>query len=303
MAPPEPLMAKVPDGPEAGIDDGVSRPVIGLARASVVRRPTPEEIDPQRFRRRRRRIDRLLGIGLPVVLMALWQVCSELGWFDSRFFPPPSRIWTAGVELVDSGRLQSDLWVSTRRVLLGFSIGTVTGVAAAVALQASRLVRAAVEPLTYALWTVPKLALLPMLLLIFGIGETPIVILIVINCFFLVFIPTLAAMTSIPLAYREVAESFRVSRWQMFRHVVFPCALPHIFVALRLTAGASILVLVAVEFVQSQSGLGYLIWNSWSLFLADRMYVGIVVVAVAGALFTMVVSAVGRRLTRWAPEG
>lgn len=298
MAPPEPLVA---DGPEVG-DDGARPRPLGLARASVVRRPTREEVDPLRFRRRRRRIDRLLGIGLPVVLMALWQVCSDLGWFDSRFFPPPSRIWTAGVDLVDSGRLQHDLWVSSRRVLLGFALGSITGVAAAVALQASRLVRAAVEPLTYALWTVPKLALLPMLLLIFGIGETPIVILIVINCFFLVFIPTLAAMTSIPPAYREVAESFRASRWQMFRHVVFPCALPHIFVALRLTAGASILVLVAVEFVQSQEGLGYLIWNSWSLFLADRMYVGIVVVAVAGALFTMLVAAVGRRLTRWAPE-
>lgn len=100
-----------------------------------------------------------------------------------------------------------------------------------------------------------------------------------------------------------MAQSLRANRWQTFRHVVFPASLPQIFVALRLTAGASILVLVAVEFVQGQEGLGYLIWNSWSLFLADRMYVGIVVVAVAGALFTMLVAAVGRRVARWAPDG
>jgi len=269
---------------------------------TVVRRPTAEDIDPLKYRRRRRRIERGLGIGVPIVLVVLWQVCSEAGWMDQRFFPPPTKIWDAGVELFRDGRLQHDLWVSSRRVLYGFVLGSFLGVAAAVLLQASRTARAALEPLTYGLWTVPKLALLPLLLLIFGIGETPIIILIVVNCFFLVFIPTLAAMTSVSPAYKEVTESLGANRWQTFRHVVFPASIPQIFIALRLTAGASILVLVAIEFVQGQEGLGYLIWNSWSLFLADRMYVGIVVVAVAGALFTMLVAMIGRRLTRWSPD-
>jgi len=269
---------------------------------SVVRRPTAADRDPLKFRRRRRRLDRILGIGVPVLLVVLWQVCSEWGWMDRRFFPPPTAIWDAGVALFRSGQLQHDIWVSSRRVLIGFTLGSLSGIAAAVLLQASRNARAALEPLTYALWTVPKLALLPMLLLVFGIGETPIIILIVVNCFFLVFIPALAAMTSVPLPYREVAQSVRATRWQTFRHVIFPASIPQIFVALRITAGASILVLVAVEFVQGQEGLGYLIWNSWGLFLADRMYVGIVVVAILGALFTMVIAALGRRVARWAPE-
>jgi len=309
-APPEPVVDDV-DGDDVGgdVDLGGGGPAVGVAAPApadagrtVVRRPTAEDIDPLRFRRRRRRLDRSLGIGVPIVLVVLWQVCSEAGWMDQRFFPPPTQIWDAGVDLADSGRLQTDLWVSSKRVLFGFTVGSALGVAVAVLLQASRTARAALEPLTYALWTVPKLALLPMLLLIFGVGETPIIILIVVNCFFLVFIPTLAAMTSVPLAYREVAQSFRATRWQTFRHVVFPASIPQIFIALRLTAGASILVLVAVEFVQGQEGLGYLIWNSWSLFLADRMYVGIVIVAVVGALFTMLVAAIGRRVARWAPD-
>ena len=81
--------------------------------------------------------------------------------------------------------------------------------------------------------------------------------------------------------------------------MLLPAAIPQIFVALRLAAGASILVMVGAEFVQGDDGLGHLIWHSWQLFMADRMYVGIAVVAVSGALFTMLIAAIGRRLTPW----
>jgi ABC-type nitrate/sulfonate/bicarbonate transport system permease component len=278
-------------------------PRAGADGKRVIRRPAAEDLHPARFRRRRRALEVSLGIGLPVVLVALWQVAADRSWIDTRFFPAPSRIWTTGVELYRTGELGRHMRASVVRLLYGFSIGSVLGVALAVVFASVRLLRAACEPLLYALWTVPKLALLPMLLLIFGIGEKPIIILIVINCFFLVFIPTLAAMLAVPFSFREAATSFEASRWQMLRHVIFPCAIPQIFVSLRLAAGASILVLVAVEFIQSREGIGFVIWNSWSLFLADRMYVGIVIVAVSGALFTLAVASIGRRLTPWDEQG
>jgi ABC-type nitrate/sulfonate/bicarbonate transport system permease component len=289
-------------GPRAN-GDGVEAADASRQGHSVFLRPTPADLDPLRFRRRRRRLERTLAVLAPVVLLGLWQLAAIRGWIDTRYFPAPSTIWTAGRRLVDNGILQHDIWISVRRMLLGFGFGSGAGIVAGVLLAQSRLVRAALEPLIYALWAVPKLALLPLLLLIFGLGDEPMVILIAISCFFLVFIPTLAAMLAVPFGYREAASAFKVSRWQMLRHVTFPASLPQIFVALRLTAGAAVLTLVAVEFVEGSTGLGYLIWSSWSLFLADQMYVGIVVVAILGAAFTMLVVAIGHRVCPWAREG
>jgi ABC-type nitrate/sulfonate/bicarbonate transport system permease component len=140
------------------------------------------------------------------------------------------------------------------------------------------------------------------LLLIFGINDKPIIVLIAITNFFLVFIPTLHAFLTVPFEYREAAASFRAGRFQEFRHVSLLAALPQIFVALRLAAGASILTVVGIEFVVGSTGIGWLIWNSWNLLLSDRMYVGIVTVAIAGALFTIAVGAIGRLLTPWSRE-
>jgi ABC-type nitrate/sulfonate/bicarbonate transport system permease component len=266
--------------------------------------PKAEDIDPIGSRRRRRRVELTLAVTIPLLLLGLWQLFSYLfSWPDPKYFPPPSQIFTAGVTMVKTGVLPDDLWVTTWRTLLGFGIGSTLGIAAGVGLSLNRTVRAALEPLVYALWVVPKLALFPMLLLIVGIGNTPIVILIAVNCFVLVLIPTLAAMLTVPFGYREVAQSFKVTRRQMLRHVTYPAALPQIFVALRLSAGAAILTVVALEFVDASSGLGYLIWDSWELFAAKQMYVGIVVVTVMGALFMVLVSVTGRRLCRWAREG
>jgi sulfonate transport system permease protein len=176
------------------------------------------------------------------------------------------------------------------------------GVAVGITLGVFRTVRVALEPVLYAFWTVPKLALLPLLLLIFGIGEAPLIVLVALANFFVMLIPTLAAVSSVPTSLREPALSFEASRVQLLRHVLFPAALPQIFIALRLAAGVSILVLIGAEFVQAREGLGQLIWRSWSLFLADRMYVGIVVVSISGAFFAMTIAMLGKRLLPWVEE-
>jgi ABC-type nitrate/sulfonate/bicarbonate transport system permease component len=166
-------------------------------------------------------------------------------------------------------------------------------------LGSSRLARAAFEPTLNALYTVPKLALLPLLLLIFGIGEEPKIILIAMTVFFFMWISTMEAVATLSEGYGEAARSFRAGWWTRFRHVTFPAVLPQIFVAMRVSAGVAVLVLVGAEFVQGGNGIGYLIWNSWSLFLADRMYVGITVVALMGVVFSAVIAAVGRAVMPW----
>jgi NitT/TauT family transport system permease protein/sulfonate transport system permease protein len=265
-------------------------------------RPTASETDPVRYQRRRRSAEIGLGIAVPAALIALWQLAASNNWIDTRFFPAPSTIVDTADELIRSGELQDAVVASMRRVFLGFLIGVTSGIAVGMVMGMSRWVRAALEPLLDALYTVPKLALLPMLLMIFGVGEAPKVLLIGITVFFFMWIASMAAVMAVPAGYREAIRSLGAGRWSEFRHVLFPASLPQIFVAMRVSAGVSVLVLVGVEFVQGNDGIGHLIWFSWSLFIARRMYVGIVVVALLGIVFAWVVQLLAKRIVPWATE-
>lgn len=247
-------------------------------------------------------VELALAWGIPAILLAIWQIAAQRNWIDTRFFPTPTSIWSAAVDAHRQGVLWPNVWITVRRILLGFTFGTVTGVAAGLALGMSRLIRAALEPLLSALYTVPKLALLPMFLLIFGLGEEPRVVVIAVTVFFFVWISTMEAVRAVDPGGREALVSMGANHRQIFRHVIGPAILPSIFVAMRVSAGVAVLVTVGLEFVQADDGIGAITWKSWSLFLAARMYAGIVTIALIGLCFTMVVTAVGRAVTPWAPR-
>ncbi len=264
--------------------------------------PGPAERDPARYHARRRRLERSLAWLTPAVLLAAWEGAARLGWIDQRFFPAPSTIADTTVDLIKSGQLQDDVWISAKRILIGFFVGVVVGIVGGLALGVFRTVRAALEPTLMALYTVPKLALLPLLLLMFGIGDTPKIVIVAITVFFFMWLTVMESIISTPKGMIEAMQSFEASRWQMFRYVYLPHSLPQIFVSARLCAGISILVMIGVEFVQGGDGIGYLIWNSWSLFIARQMYVGIVTVAVMGLVFSSIIKAIGRKVLPWAPN-
>jgi ABC-type nitrate/sulfonate/bicarbonate transport system permease component len=269
--------------------------------ADTIRRvPGPAERDPKGHQAKRRWLERTLAFGIPVILLGVWQWTSHAKLINPQFFPPPTAIWNSGVSMIRSGTLQSNLWVSTRRVLEGFALGVGSGILVGLLMGMSRTIRAALDGLLSALYTVPKLALLPLLLLIFGIGETPQVLVIALTVFFFMWISTMAAIIEVNEGYREAVRSFGGNQFQLFRHALLPASLPQIFVGLRISAGVSVLVMVGTEYVEGNSGIGHLIWFSWSLFLASQMYVGIVMVALMGLLFTMIVRAVGRWVSPWA---
>jgi ABC-type nitrate/sulfonate/bicarbonate transport system permease component len=273
-------------------------------RAAQVRRfePGRPERDPARYVRRRRWLEIGLAWAVPILLITMWQVAANNRWIDVRFFPGPKAIVDASRDLISSGTLFDAMWASTKRILGGYAIGVVTGVAAGLILGVSGLIRAALEPTLMTLYVVPKIAILPLLLLIFGLGDKPKIISVAITVFFFMWIQTMEAVIATNNGYKEAMRSFDANAWQMFRYVYLPSSLPQIFVAARLCAGISVLVMVSVEFVQGDDGVGYLIWNSWSLFLATRMYVGIVAVSLMGLVFSMIVKGIGRRVLPWAPN-
>jgi NitT/TauT family transport system permease protein/sulfonate transport system permease protein len=264
------------------------------------RRPTAAETDPAAYRQRRRRIELTLAWLTPVLFVGLWQLAASQGWIDTKFFPAPTKVWTTGVSMVKSGVLWHNLYISLKRVILGFALGVLTGAAAGLCMGLSRTLRAAFDPILTAFYMVPKLALLPLLLLIFGIGELPLILEIAITVFFFMWLSSMAAFIAVPESYREAGRAFGTSPLQQFRHVLLPAVLPNFFVALRLSIGVAVLVMVGIEFVQASSGIGWLIWQSWNLFLAAEMYVGIVVVAVTGVVLTMLIRLIGRLVVPWA---
>lgn len=264
--------------------------------------PGAAERDPGRYLAKRRLVEQILAWLVPAVLLAAWQVAAMADMIDVRFFPAPTTILDSSIDLIKSGRLQSEIWVSTKRIMLGFVLGVLSGVVAGLLLGVFRTLRAALEPTLMALYTVPKLALLPLLLLIFGLGDTPKVFIVAISVFFFMWINVMESIISTPKGYVEAMQSFEASRWAMFRYVYLPHALPNMFVSMRLCAGIAILVMVGIEFVQGGDGIGFLIWNSWSLFIAKQMYVGIVTVALMGLAFSIIVKAIGRRVVPWAPN-
>lgn len=266
------------------------------------RQPGKAELHPQRTRRRRRRLEIALGIGVPLALVLLWQLASTREWIDSRLYPSPTDIGSEFKTLWQSGALWDAISVSAQRTLIGFVFGAVTGVFAGFAMGGWRIPRAALEPMLLALYTVPKLALLPIFLTIFGFGEMPFYVLIGVTVFFFVWISTMSAVMAVPAGYREAANAFGASRLEMFWHVLLPAALPQIFVGLRIGAAVSVLMLVGVEFVIGNEGLGFLINQGRTLLLLSQSYAGIVVVAAFGFLFATAVRIIGRLLLPWAAE-
>ncbi|MBZ4015107.1 ABC transporter permease [Streptomyces purpurogeneiscleroticus] len=268
----------------------------------LLRRPGPQELRPQRTYRRRRTLEAALALTVPAALLLLWQLAAVQGWIDARIYPAPGTILADGWDRALAGELWPDVWATLRRVLAGYAVGAVAGYALGLLMGSLSLVRAALEPLLDALYVVPKLALLPVFLNMFGLGEGPQIALVAATVFFFVWISTMAAVLAVPAGHRDAGRVFGASPWQMFRHVLLPASLPAVLVGARIAAGVAVLVIVASEQIAAADGLGHLIFDSRALFQNDVMFVGIVCVAVLGVLFSELVRLAGRFLTPWAPR-
>jgi sulfonate transport system permease protein len=274
--------------------------------ASVIaRRPGAAELRPRSHQRNRRVRELVLGIVFPLALLSLWQAASTRGWIDERFYPRPTDVVRSGWELWQDGLLWDSIWATSKSCVVGFLYGSFIGLVLGFSMGASRTIRATMEPTLNALYTVPKTALLGVMIAIFGLNNTAKIALVTITVFFFVWIATMSAVMSVPEGFREAAQSLGASRWHMFRHVLLPAALPQVFVGLRIAAGVTILVIVSIEGILASSNeptVGQLIFGSRLLFRYDQMFVGIVIAALLGVVFTLLVRWVGRLLTPWAPE-
>jgi len=264
-----------------------------------------EEAIARDFRRERRlrMRDVLLAVLTPILLLAAWEGAARTGVLDARLFTPPTAIVGKAWEMVQDGTLWQHSIATIGRLVAGLVAGSFFGVVFGLLMGVWRPLRAALGPTFTALYALPKIAILPLLLLIFGLTETPKVLSVAISVFFVVQINTLAGIVSIDARILEAARAYRATGWKLFRYVLLPGALPNIMTGLRVSAGMAVIVITAVEFVASNDGLGYLIWNSWQLFQPEKMFVGLIVVSLIGALVTGLVILLERALLPWKRTG
>ncbi|MDR7418086.1 MAG: ABC transporter permease [Armatimonadota bacterium] len=245
------------------------------------------------------RRDRALATGAPVVLVALWEAAVRVGMLDARFFPPPSLVIVTLYQLVAGGTIVRHTLTTIARVLAGFGIGTATGLAAGLLLGTVRPLRVALEPTISALYVIPKVAILPLVMLVFGLGEASKVAIVAIATFFIVTINTTAAVVGVEPTYVEAGRAFGARRLAMFRHIILPGALPVIVTGLRLALGTALIVVIAAEFVATQEGIGFFIWHAWNTLRPEQMFAGFIVIAALGMLSYAIIRWFARRVMPW----
>jgi NitT/TauT family transport system permease protein len=246
--------------------------------------------------------ERLLYLMSPIGLLLLWQLLLMAGLGDRRFIPTPSDIAWRYWEMVRSGELLQHTAVTLYRVFMGFFVGSIPGIAVGLLMAMFRPVRIFVDPLIAALFPIPKIALMPLLLLAFGFGDASKIAVVAIGVFFPVIVNTYAGAANIDKIYWDVARNYGASTYILFTRVVFFGALPTIFAGLRIALAVAFIVLVAAEFVASKTGIGYLIWNSWELLLVDYMFVGIVTIGILGLIASALFQEIERKVLPWKVE-
>lgn len=244
-----------------------------------------------------------LTVFTPVALLLLWEISSRTGVLDARFFPPPSTVLAeAGrrfqnVELLQP--LLNNTAITGRRVGIGFALGGALGMLVGIAMGLSVHVRAALRALVYGTYPTPKLAIFPLLIVLLGLGESSKIAMIALGTFYMVCINTVSGIVHASEMYHEVGRAFKIPPMVQLRRIVLPSAMPSIIAGIKLGIGQALILVISVEFVASADGLGYFIWNSWQVLDITGMFMGLTIVAVAGAAIVMGGERAEKRVLHW----
>jgi ABC-type nitrate/sulfonate/bicarbonate transport system permease component len=246
--------------------------------------------------------DRLLSVISPLALLLVWEICARFGFIDTRFFPAPSSVLSALIDMLRTGELVTHTAVSMERLAYGTLLGGLPALILGIAMGLNRPIRALFDPLIAATYPVPKSAILPLALLIFGLGEASKIFMVAVGVFFPVVINTTTGVLEINKIYLDVGQNFKASRWNMFWTIALPGALPVIMTGFKLGIGIGLVLIAVAEMVGAKSGLGYLIWSAWSTFAVEQMYVGLFVIAIIGFLITLGLNELERIIIPWKSE-
>ncbi len=241
----------------------------------------------------------LRGLLLPALLFGVWWWGSSQEWWNSFILPSPSRVGNVAVDLFRRGVLVVHVKTSLLRILSGCGVAFGTAFPLGVLCGRSPLLRSLMLPSLEALRHIPPLAVLPLLILWFGIGETSKLMVIIMASFFPIFLNTLSGIAQVNPQLLEVGTSLELSPWKTFRHILLPGALPSVLVGLRLGLGYSWRALIGAELIAAASGIGYMIHDAEQLSRTDVVIVGVLLMGVLGSLMDGIFFTLTRGLLPW----
>jgi sulfonate transport system permease protein len=235
----------------------------------------------------------------PLLVLLLWSAATALEWAPPQILVSPWQVALTAAELVQSGELTDHLSVSLYRLFAGFALGGAAGLAAGVLLGLSKPLRAYVEPTFNVLRQLPTVALIPLFILVLGIGESFKVFIVAKATFFIVALAAHDAIRNISARYFEVASVYRFSRWSVIRRVALPAIVPDVLTGVRIALSRSWMVLVGAELLAADSGLGQMMEMGRQMFRLDVVMVGVVLTGVIGFALDRSFRLIEQRLTRW----
>ena len=238
-------------------------------------------------------------MALTLALLAVWEGVVRLGWVSGAFLPAPTRVVASLGELVASGELVTHLSITLARMLVALVWGGGVGLLLGLALGTSARLRALLDPLIAALHPVPRMALLPVVLLLFGIGFLSKAMVVAISTFFPMVINTMGGVREVDPNYLDAARLYGASRRRIFWRVLLPASLPSILTGVRLATTRALGATIGLELITAQSGIGSMLFFAWQTYRAEDLYATVVVIAVLGSLFRAGIAVATRRLVPW----
>jgi ABC-type nitrate/sulfonate/bicarbonate transport system permease component len=245
----------------------------------------------------------ILGGSAVVIVVGVWQaIWSYTDWISPLFFSGPSAIargfWTS----LTQGNLLADLAFSGKNFAIGFSLALVAGVVLGVTIGWYRRVRLILEPFLNALYAAPRIAMMPLIIIWFGIGMWSKVFIVFLSAFFPILVNTVAGIRNMDRDLLRAAQAFCASDWQIFKTLAIPGSVPFILTGVRQGVAVGLIGVVVGEMLGSSEGIGFMVAYGGQTFQTDTLFVGFVIIAFAGILLTSITERLERRFSRWRPE-
>ncbi len=238
---------------------------------------------------------------VPLLVILGWEIASRTGWLSSRILPEPLAVGSAAWNLLKSGELVHDVAISAGRALAGLAIGGSLGLVLGLLTGTFRTAETLLDTTLQMVRNVPPLALIPLVILWFGIDESAKLFLVAIGVFFPIYLNTYHGIRSVDAGLVEMARSYGLSGWPLYREVILPGALPSILVGLRFSLGLMWVLLIVAETISAQAGIGYMTMNAREFLQTDVVLVGVLLYALLGKLADLVARGLEKRLLRWHP--
>jgi ABC-type nitrate/sulfonate/bicarbonate transport system permease component len=244
----------------------------------------------------------LIGAISMLLFQAFWEVSVALGWVNPLFTSSPSRIVRTAIEMFADGSIWYDIQVSGLEFVAGYGAAIVIGVPLGILMGWYSRIDAVLDPFVSALYATPRIALLPLVMIWFGIGLMSKVAIVFLGAIFPILVNTITGVRTVNADFVKVARSFGANDWQMFLTVALPSSVPLLLSGLRLGLGHALVGIVVGEMYGATHGLGFLIATAGARFQTDKVMVGIIIIAAAGVAMTSLLRLIERRYERWRPS-